>query len=89
MADWQQLCLACKNGHHEGGCCGCSVCRVAPEPVVPLTRADVEAKIIQKRADQQRAPQAFQASYSAQLDDLLEDWRAAVLEEAIAETSAD
>lgn len=89
MAEWQHLCLACKSGMHNGGCCACMACSVTPEPVAPLTRLEIEEAIAHMRATQKRAPKAFSERYSAKLDDLLDQWVTAVLEEAIADTSAD
>lgn len=56
-----------------------------PEPVAPLTRAEVEEAIQHLRATQMRGPESMRERYSAKLDELLEQWETARLEEALAE----
>lgn len=85
MSDWQHMCLDCKNGSHNGGCCGCSACRVVPEPVAPLTRLELEEAMRHLRETQKRGPKSMHERYSGRLDDLLDQWVTACLEETLNE----
>lgn len=51
------------------------------EPVAPLTRAEIEEAICHLRATMLRAPKVMSERYHKQLDDLLDQRDAAVLEE--------
>lgn len=52
-------------------------------PTAPLTRAEVEEAISHVRATMRRAPKVMAERYHAQLDDLLEQWQTASLEESL------
>lgn len=56
---------------------------LVPESTAPLTRLEIEEAITHLRATMRRAPRVMAERYHRQLDDLLEQWITAALEESL------